>query len=59
MARYTLLRGPALSGVAGRSVTWIPRPADAGSTRTLTLRALPAVDSLAADTLVLQIRVAP
>lgn len=28
--RYTLLRGPALSGAAGRSFTWIPRNADPG-----------------------------
>lgn len=28
--RYSLLRGPALSGVAGRSFTWIPTGAEPG-----------------------------
>jgi len=28
---YRLLRGPALSGVAGRSLTWIPRGAEPGT----------------------------
>lgn len=28
--RYTLLRGPALSGVAGRSFAWIPQGAETG-----------------------------
>lgn len=30
VAEYRLLRGPALSGVAGRSFTWIPHGADPG-----------------------------
>ena len=30
VARYTLLRGPALSGAAGRSFTWIPTDAAPG-----------------------------
>jgi len=29
--RYTLLRGPALSGVAGRSFTWIPHDTNLGT----------------------------
>lgn len=29
--RYSLLRGPALSGVAGRSFTWIPQGAKPGT----------------------------
>jgi hypothetical protein len=31
VSRYTLLRGPALSGVAGRSFTWIPTDAAPGT----------------------------
>lgn len=30
VTRYTLLRGPALSGAAGRSFTWIPKDAAPG-----------------------------
>ena len=30
VVRYTLLRGPALSGAAGRSFTWIPKDAAPG-----------------------------
>ena len=59
VVRYRLLRAPALGGVAGRSVTWIPRPSDADSTRTLLLRTVPPADTLAPDTLVLRIDVEP
>lgn len=31
ISRYTLLQGPALCGVAGRSFTWIPKNTDAGT----------------------------
>lgn len=31
VARYTVLRGPALCGVAGRSLTWIPRDTAPGT----------------------------
>lgn len=56
VARYALLRGPALSGVAGRSFTWIPKGAAPGVHHAL-LRA----DSGDAppDTLVVQIRFRP
>ena len=54
---YRLLRGPALSGVAGRSITWVPRSADAGATRLLVLRTVPPADTLAPDTLVVRIDV--
>jgi len=30
VGRYSILRGPALSGVAGRSFTWIPKGAEPG-----------------------------
>ena len=50
--RYTLLRGPALSGVAGRSFTWIPEGADPGVHEAL-LRTRTA--DAPSDTLVLRI----
>ncbi len=31
VTRYTILRGPSLSGVAGQSFTWIPRDIDPGT----------------------------
>jgi hypothetical protein len=31
VSRYTLLQGPALSGVAGRSLTWVPQGTDPGT----------------------------
>ena len=49
---YTLLRGPALSGVAGRSFTWIPGGADPGVHEAL-LR--PHAPDAPPDTLVLRI----
>ena len=49
---YTLLRGPALSGVAGRSFTWIPEGADPGVHEAL-LR--PHAPDAPPDTLVLRI----
>jgi hypothetical protein len=54
VARYSLLRGPALSGVAGRSFVWIPEGAAPGSHHVL-LRA-DAADA-PPDTLVVQIDV--
>jgi len=56
VARYALLSGPALSGVAGRSFTWIPKGAAPG-----VHRALLRTDSGDAppDTLVVQIRFRP
>ncbi len=56
VARYALLRGPALSGVAGRSFTWIPEGAQPGTHEAL-LRA--ARDDAPADTLVVRIDLAP
>lgn len=50
--RYTLLRGPALSGVAGRSFTWIPHGADPGTHEVLLRGNAP---DAPADTLVLRI----
>ena len=50
--RYTLLRGPALSGVAGRSFTWIPRGTDPGIHEALLQTQSP---DAPADTLVLRI----
>ena len=58
VVRYDLVRGPALSGVAGRSLTWILRPSDAGTTQRLVVRAHhPPADSLAPDTLVVRVDV--
>ncbi len=54
--RYTLLRGPALSGVAGRSFTWIPEGAAPGTYQAL-LRAESA--DAPSDTLVVQINFQP
>ena len=31
VSRYVILEGPALSGVAGRSFTWIPKDTDPGT----------------------------
>ncbi|MCS3611174.1 hypothetical protein [Salinibacter ruber] len=56
VARYTLLRGPALSGVAGRSFTWIPEGAAPGIHRAL-LQA--EFGDAPPDTLVVQIRFRP
>ena len=56
VARYALLRGPALSGVAGRSFTWIPEGAAPGVHRAL-LRA--ESGDAPPDTLVVQIRFRP
>lgn len=50
--RYTLLQGPALSGVAGRSFTWIAQGADPGTYEAV-LRA--EVSDSPPDTLLLQI----
>ncbi len=50
--RYTLLRGPALSGVAGRSFTWIPHGANPGTHEVLLRGNAP---DAPADTLVLRI----
>jgi hypothetical protein len=54
VARYTLLRGPALSGVAGRSLTWITRNVFPG-TYDLCLRA--ARPDAAPDTLIVRVEV--
>jgi len=54
VARYTLLRGPALSGVAGRSFTWITRGAAPG-TYDVRLRAVH--PDAAPDTLVVRVDV--
>ncbi|MFB6279204.1 MAG: hypothetical protein ABEK75_06835 [Salinibacter sp.] len=50
--RYTLLRGPALSGVAGRSFTWIPHGTAPGTHEALLQTQSP---NAPADTLVLRI----
>jgi len=50
--RYSLLRGPALSGVAGRSFAWIPKGAEPGTHEAL-LRSH--ASDMPADTLVLRI----
>jgi hypothetical protein len=54
VARYTLLRGPALSGVAGRSLTWITRSVSPG---TYDLRLRAAHPDAAPDTLVVRVDV--
>ncbi|WP_263786118.1 hypothetical protein [Salinibacter grassmerensis] len=56
VTHYALLRGPALSGVAGRSFTWIPKGAAPGVHRAL-LRA--ESEDAPPDTLVVQIRFRP
>jgi hypothetical protein len=56
VARYSLLRGPALSGVAGRSFTWIPEGTAPGVHHAL-LRA--ESTNTSPDTLVVQIRLRP
>jgi len=50
--RYSLLQGPALSGVVGRSFTWIPDGAEPGTHEALLQTHAPDVPP---DTLVLQI----
>jgi hypothetical protein len=50
--RYRLLQGPALSGVAGRSFTWLPQDADPGPHEALLRTHAP---DAPADTLVLRI----
>ena len=50
--RYSLLRGPALSGVAGRSFTWIPQGAEPGMHEVLLRTHAP---NAPPDTLVLRI----
>jgi hypothetical protein len=50
--RYSLLRGPALSGVAGRSFTWIPEGAEPGTHEALLRAHLPDTPG---DTLVIRI----
>jgi len=54
VARYTLLRGPALIGVADRSITWITRSVSPG---TYDVRLRAAHPDAAPDTLVLRIEV--
>jgi len=56
VSRYVLLEGPALSGVAGRSFTWIPKNAEPG---TYDVRLQARYPDAPADTLVLQIDVQP
>lgn len=53
---YSLLKGPALSGVAGRSFTWIPEGAEAGMHEAL-LRTH--ASDAPPDTLVVQINLQP
>jgi len=54
VTHYSILQGPSLSGVAGRSFTWIPRDAEPG-TYDVRLRAHP--PDAQPDTLVLRITV--
>jgi hypothetical protein len=54
VARYTLLRGPALSGVAGRSLTWITRGV---SPDTYDVRLRATRPDAAPDTLVVRVEV--
>lgn len=54
--RYTLLEGPSLSGVAGRSFTWIPQGADPGTHEALLQTHTP---DASPDTLVVQINLQP
>ncbi len=55
-ASYRMLRGPALSGVAGRSLTWITRGVAPGTYR---LRLQAQRPDAAPDTLVLRVEVQP
>lgn len=52
VSRYMILEGPALSGVAGRSFTWIPKSTDPG---TYDVRLQAQHPDAPADTLVLLI----
>lgn len=52
VTRYTLLQGPSLSGVAGRSFTWIPQGTDPGTHEALLQTKSPDAPP---DTLVLRI----
>jgi hypothetical protein len=54
VSRYVLLEGPALSGVAGRSFTWIPTDAEPN---TYDVRLQARHPDAPADTLLLQIDV--
>lgn len=56
VARYAVLRGPSLCGVAGRSLTWITRGTAPG-TYDLRLRATRA--GARPDTLVIRVEVQP
>jgi hypothetical protein len=56
VSRYLILDGPALSGVAGRSFTWIPKGTDPD---TVDVRLQARHPDAPADTLVLQIDVQP
>ena len=54
--RYSLLRGPALSGVAGRSFTWISQGAKSGMHEALLRTHAP---NAPPDTLIVQINLQP
>ena len=54
VTRYGILEGPALSGVAGRSFTWITRGTSPG---TYDIRLLASHPDAAPDTLVMQIEI--
>jgi len=54
VTRYTLLRGPALSGVAGRSLTWITRGVAPG---TYDVRLRATHRGAAPDTLVVRVEI--
>jgi hypothetical protein len=54
VSQYAMLRGPKLSGVAGRSLAWPTRPGDAG-THAILLRALHR--GTPTDTLVVEVSV--
>ena len=56
VASYRMLRGPALSGVAGRSLTWITRDIAPG---TYTLRLQARRPDASPDTLVVRVDVQP
>jgi len=55
VSRYTVLQGPALCGVAGRSLTWIPKNANPG---TYDIRLQAHRPDAQPDTLVVQIKLA-
>lgn len=55
VSRYTLLQGPALSGVAGRSLTWVPKGTAPG---TYDIRLHAHRPDAQPDTLVVQITLA-